>query len=621
MKKQLLFILLLLVCYPAKGQNEYPDAYAIVRESSQSFTQQDEYNGTYKSTYRITILNKNGDSFSDFVIYEDDFEELKSFSGEIQDATGKTIKKIGKKDLITTALSSYLATNSKTTFYNCYAPAYPYTVKYEYEMKYKNGILLYPAFAPITAYHVALEKADYTLQIPEKQELRLKLQGTSITPEITTDKTNKIYRWNLNTIAAVSYEKYAPIEEIFPVIYLSPEKFCVEKTCGSMATWAIYGEWQAGLLNGRDVLPQKTIDKVLELTQGISDKREKVKILYEFLQSTTHYVSIQLGIGGWQPMKAEEVARTGFGDCKALSNYMKSMLKVVDIPSYYTVISTQKERFFPDFPSFTQSNHVILMVPLEQDTVLLECTSQIFPFGYVSDLAGHDALAVGEDNSFFYTLPDYQPQENAEINTVQIQLSADGKGHLDVHSTLKNKAFESLFYRLNGASAKEQNDALAGLLRVHKPQVNNFRKEEILNEHPQLDVYFTVDCEDFATQTGSRLLVQVNPTRTGVKEVLTGSSRKYDIVMKSSLYQKDSVSILIPEGYGVETKPKPTEIESEYGYFKSEITEDNGKIRYIQTLELRKGRYPASAFEEMKKFYNRIETLQSSKIGFKKDAN
>jgi hypothetical protein len=385
-----------------------------------------------------------------------------------------------------------------------------------------------------------------------------------------------------------------------------------------MSTWENYGQWQADLLRGRDLLPQKTIDKVLELTQGVSGKREKAKILYEYFQKTTHYVGIQLGIGGWQPMKAEEVIQTGFGDCKALSNYMKSLLEVVDIPSYYTVISTKKKRFLPDFPSFGQANHVIVMVPLENDTVFLECTSQDFPFGYISNLAGHDALAVGKDKSFFYTLPEYQPHDNAEINTVQIQLDDTGTGHLEVHSTFKIEEFESLFYRLQNANAKEASDALAGLLRVHKPQVSHIRKEEILEEHPQLDVYFTVDCEDFATQTGSRMFIQANPTHTGLKDLLTGSTRKYDIVLHSTMYQKDTIVVSIPEGYVVETKPKVTEIESEYGYFKSEIVEKEGEIIYIQTLEIKRGRYPAAEFEEMKKFYNRIETLQNSKIGLKK---
>jgi hypothetical protein len=630
MKKLTCLCLFALAFCSVRGQN-YPvgtisedlkkDAFAVVRESSQSYIQQDERNGVYRSTVVITILSDKGDDFSGFIVYEDNNDELKSFSGEVFDAAGKSTKKIGKKDLTTTALSANLATDSKRTFYNYNAPSYPYTIKYVYELKNKNGLLSYPPFDPIDGYQVALEKADYTLQIPENLTLRSKNQGTSLEPEVTTLQNNKVYKWHLDNVPAVSYEKYAPVEELFPVVFLSPETFCWEKSCGSMATWTTFGEWQNTLLQGRDQLDQKTIDKVSELTQGISDQREIVKILYQYMQNTTHYVSIQLGIGGWQPMPAAEVARTGFGDCKALSNYMRSLLKIVEIPSYYTVISTRKERFFSDFPSFGQSNHAILMVPLQQDTVFLECTSQMAPFGYISDLAGHDALTVGEDKAFFYTLPDYQPWDNAEINHVQIQLNADGKGHLEAHTTLKNEDFERLFYRLKTGTATEQTDAISGLLRVHKPQISNVSKEEILDSHPQIDVYYTVDCEDFATQTGSRLLLNVNPARTSLKGMLSGSSRKFDIDLKTAHYQKDTIAINIPDGYIVETKPKPTEIDTEYGTFKSEITQENGQVIYIQSLELKKGRFPAAAFEEMKKFYNRIETLQNGQIGFKTEKN
>jgi len=623
MKRSVLFFCLL-TFLKVSGQVNYPvsaisdslkaDASAVVRNYSESFVQQDERNGTYKQTYVITVLNDKGKSYSDLYIGEDDFLELRSFSGEVYDATGKVIKKIARKDLITTAISADLANSARKTLYQYHAPTYPYTVKYEYEIKYKNGILLYPTFVPIQGYDVSLEHATYTLQIPADRKLRYKAQGTTIQPV----KKDQAYTLELSGLKAISYERWAPVEELVPVVYFSPDSFCVANACGNMTDWVAYGQWCAELLKGRDVLPQKTIDKIRELTQNVSEEREKVKILYDYLQKTTRYVSIQLGIGGWQPMKAEEVAKTGFGDCKALSNYMKSLLEVVDIPSYYTVISTKKKRFFPDFPSFGQSNHVILMVPLESDTLFLECTSQQAPFAYISDLAGHDALAVSEDKAFFCTLPNYPSRENEEINRIQIQIDANGTGRLTVHSTFKNEDFEELYFTLKNADAKETNEILASLLRVHKPAISQFRKEETLDIPPRLDIYLTSDCEDFVTQTGTRMFVPVNPSRTDVKNLLTGSSRKYDIVMDASVFQNDTIIIQIPEGYTIENKPKAVEIESPYGYFKSDIVEKDGQITYTQTLEIKKGRYPAAAFDEMKKFYSRIDVLQSGRIGLKK---
>ena len=626
--KQFIIFFCLLAFWEVDGQVNYPvssipdslktNVQSVVRNSSETLIQQDERNGSYKKTYVVTILNEKGKSNSDLYIGEDDFFELTGFSGEVYDAAGKVIKKISKKDLITSAYSTDLANSAKVTFYKYYSPVYPYTVKYEYELKLRNGILIYPTFEPVSDYDVSLEKATYTLQIPDNLKLRYKAKGIEIQPVIKSSSINT-YAFEMSGVKAISYERWAPVEELFPIVYLSPDTFCISNACGSMTNWETYGQWNAELLKGRDQLPQKTIDKIKELTQNITDRREKVKILYSYLQKTTRYVGIQLGLGGWQPMKAEEVARTGFGDCKALSNYMKSLLEAVDIPSYYAVISSEKKRFFPDFPSFGQANHAILMVPLESDTIFLECTSQQAPFGYISSLAGHDALAVG-DKAFFYTLPDYPPRANEASNNVQIRVDADGTGHLTVHSTFINREFEKPYFSLINADAKETNDILASLLRVHKPAISQFHKEEFLDAPPRLDLFFTADCEDFVTQTGTRMFIPVNPSKTDVKDLLTGSTRKYDIVLDASKFQKDTITIQIPDGYSIETQPKAVEIESPYGYFKSDITQKDRQLIYTQTLEIKKGRYSVTEFDEMKKFYNRIETQQSGKIGLKKDA-
>jgi transglutaminase-like putative cysteine protease len=628
MKANLIFVFLIFAFARINAQNyaatAIPEdlktgARCVVREYSETFVQEDAQNGTHKVLCVMTIFDEKGDDYMNFFVYEDFFRELKSFSGEVFNAQGKLIKKIAKKDFVSTALSAHLADDGKRTFYNFHAPSYPITVKYTYELKYKNGILMYPAFNPVAGFRISVEKADYTLQIPQDVELREKKLNTQIETIHSTTGKSKVYKWSLGQFKALPYEAYSPIEELFPVIYLSPEKFCIEKNCGNMSDWEQFGFWQAELLKGRNVLPQKVIDKVTEITQNIPEKRDKVKALYQYLQNTTHYVSIQLGIGGWQPMKAEDVAKTGFGDCKALSNYMKSLLDAANIPSYYTVISTEKKRLMHDFPNFTQANHVILMVPMENDTVWLECTSQSLPFGYIHKLIlGHDALAVGENKAFLCTLPEYPPLDNQEINVVDIRLSPGGNAEMDVCSTYKTDIFERMYFRLKGLDAKEENEVLSNLLKVEKPQISNFKKEEFPGEKPFMNISFKVKCDEYASKTGTRMFIPLNPAYTSLKGILSGNSRKFDIVLKSSICEIDTIRLHMPENYALETQIKPADICSDYGAFKTEIKEENGTMIYIQKLELVPGRYPASQFGALKDFYNKIEGLQAIRIALKK---
>src|SRR5690606_28616627 len=148
-----------------------------------------------------------------------------------------------------------------------------------------------------------------------------------------------------------------------PTVLAGPVDFDYGGYPGRMDTWENFGKWQWSVNAGRDKLPDATIAKVKSMTEGKSEY-EKIKILYEFLQNKTRYVSIQVGIGGLQPFEARVVDQMGYGDCKALSNYMVALLKEVGITGYYTTIMARQDagEVFTDF-SNDQSNHIIVAVP------------------------------------------------------------------------------------------------------------------------------------------------------------------------------------------------------------------------------------------------------------------
>ena len=592
------------------------DAYSVVRYESTRFEYSDQQNGLEKVVRVVTVLDEKGEDGAEFYEETGRFWELKKFSGEVYDATGKLVKKIKMSDLLTSSFSHELASDEVKNVYNYSQPNYPYTVKYEYEIKFKNGVVMFPGFAPVNSFNQSLQSAEYTLQIPSGVEYKTVTRHLENKPERLNHNGADEYHWKLSGFKAIDEEPVmADIDSFIPLMMLKPKEFVCEKYSGSLNSWNDVGKFEWALLKDRDVLPEPFVEKLKNMVAGLTSDKEKAKKIYEYLQKSTRYVSIQLGIGGWQPISATNVNQTGFGDCKGLSNYLRAMLKAVGIESYFTVINYGKKKsILHDFPSLSQFNHAILTLPLKSDTISLECTNPYTPFGYIHDnIAGHDALLVTPEGGKLYKLPEYSDSLSFTHKNLQIYIDKNGLMRANVKCGYEMHDFRGMLEFEKSMNNDERIKDIKADYHLPNMTISNISCKERHDASPCMTVEYALSSETYATKSGSRMFCPVNPLKNGI-ELFSKRIRKYPFAIKNGDLEYDTIHISIPDGMKVESCPSNVSLRKSFGRFTSTITQQGNNLFVVQSINIKKGTYPATLNNELKNFILSINNAFAAQI-------
>ena len=330
---------------------------------------------------------------------------------------------------------------------------YPYTIEYEYEVTH-NGLQSYSTWAP-QRYKTSVEKSIFELTLPADMEFRYKAFNITQLPQINNEGGKKRNAWQLLNKIVVSRESNAPdTYQPLPVLRTLPNNFEVDGYKGNMESWQAFGRFMYELNNNRDNLSPAMVQKVKSLTANATTNEEKIAALYHYLQENMRYVSVQLGIGGWQTFDAEYVEKNKYGDCKALTNFMKGMLKTAGIKAYASLITAgdQNMEIKEDFPA-PYFNHVILNVP--EENIWLECTSTNNPVNYLgTSTADRPTLLITEKGGVLTRTPAIS--NNFQKGKTQIILGEDGSAKVECATTLTGKLHEVFRYIVNNYSQEDQ---------------------------------------------------------------------------------------------------------------------------------------------------------------------
>lgn len=565
-----------------------------------------------------TIFDKENKDAGDLVLYYSSLAEIEYMKANIINSQGKVVRSFTEKDA--QDYSAYdgfsFFSDNRVKVLNLDYNSFPYTVEIEYKKKYNGGLFLpswYPQNIGQAVEKSSLKVIDYT------KGVRYHTRNLKSDPTVIDSVETNTFEWEVSFLTAKERENYGPpVQEILPVVLLSPSEFEIEKTKGNASNWKDFGKWYYTLGEGSRELSSEAIVEVEEVIKGKDTEKEKVEALYNYLQSKTRYVSIQLGIGGWKPFPANYVFENEYGDCKALTNYMQAILEHVGIKSNSVLISTgtNEANMITEFPS-NQFNHVILRVELSNGEVIwLECTSKYYPPGHIgSGNENKNALLISEFGGEIIETPTSTANDNISSSISNIELDKNGSATISTKISNYGTQQEYLLNVLKPISENARIEWLEKRMDKSDFKLTKTDFSGIFVDSEAVYYSYSAEFQKFASTSNSRIFVPLKTSNSWNFNPDLDENRRQEIWLSYEFSERDTVFYELPNEYIIESIPSSKEIEEPFGTYKiNYIGANNGKFEIQRELIIKQNKLEAEQYNAFRRFFNEVSKYDNAQL-------
>ncbi|SFI22549.1 DUF3857 domain-containing protein [Halpernia frigidisoli] len=590
------------------------NAYAVIRNHTENYTVNSVKDMDITEETTISILSSSGENFSVIGIPYNPTTRVSDIKVIIYDEDGKEVKKFSKKDFsdVSNNPSNALYVDDRVLFLKPVVGKYPYTLKYSFTTSTSNTAFL--NFRPLNKYNLAVEKSQITFNNKSGIQLNSKIYDTFLA-KVSKSEVAGMSQYTYQNIPALEEETLAPsIDVLVPHVDFAMQKFSLARREGDNTSWNSFGKWYYNdlLMPVSQITPE--IQKEVNDLNLTGTTAEKVKKLYQYMQSKTHYIFVAMGIGGWQPMVADDVRKKGYGDCKALTNYMRTLLQAAGIKAYYCVINDNEsaKSFDPDFTEIA-GNHAILMIPTEKEPIWLENTSQNVAFNHLMYTSNYrNVLAVKEDGIDLIKTPVYKPEDSKEILNSKIKINLDNSINTDSKFSFTGGQYDQNM----GLLFKDNSDLKESLKNRHgNLHIENLNVENLFNNRDNAEINYELKftASDFSKKLGDDIFFRVMPFYSSTM-LSSDPDRKLPFENSFPFQDDYSVEFEIPAGYKFSEMPKDQDLKSEFGAYSISFKNENGKLMVHRILTINRGNYPKEKYQNYVDFRKKTSSLDNTKV-------
>ena len=260
-------------------------------------------------------------------------------------------------------------------------------------------------------------RSNYQIDVPDSFNLRIREQNPRFPRTVVTRNGRKIYSWRAANLDREKTEAFAADSGgVFQFVEI-----------GGAITWADIAKWYADNARSRYTITPKVAAKITQVVTGSKTREDSVRAIHRWVAQDIRYVSIALGMGGYQPRAPETVVETGFGDCKDKTTLFVAALAKIGVTAFPVILSSDGivKR---DLPTISQFDHAIAAVQKPAGYQFVDLTAGLVPYGQLpaSEQGGFALVVHPDGRAEEVVLPIDSASANREDLRISGRLSEDG---------------------------------------------------------------------------------------------------------------------------------------------------------------------------------------------------
>lgn len=357
------------------------------------------------------------------------------------------------------------------------------------------------------------------------------------------------------------------------------------------------------------------IQDVKMILKNVVSKEEKLDVIFKFVQNKMNWNN---DYGYFTDKGVKKAYLDNSGNVAEINFILIAMLKLAGINANPVLLSTI-DHGIPAFPNRTVFNYVIAAADIDGKQILLDGTSKfttqnILPF---NTLNWTGRLIKNDGTSQEINLVPTSPSKVSYT----LMTKVDPLGQISGKFRVQKTDYEAYSFRSkNGQSSEDayleklENDL--GAIQISDYQIEN--KGTDLSK-PVMET-FTFASDKHCERIGGKMFINPLLFFAVNKNPFVQEKRQMPIYFGYPKQYKYSINMEIPEGYIVESIPKPLKMatEDKMLLFTIITLAEGNRIQIVITREINASILGADYYQGLKDFFQKMIEKQNEKIILKK---